>query len=104
MLGAVAYTQELNPLGFSVLSTVVAALPVLVLFYLLVVRGMLASKAGAVGALIIYGTEPGELRRGRGEWLARSVRPADRLRADPAAGQVRDTLARTRQRDSRRSR
>ena len=52
MLGAVVYTQELNPLGSGVLSTVVAALPVLVLFYLLVVRGMLASKAGAVGAFM----------------------------------------------------
>ena len=52
MLWAVAYTQDLNPLGWSPLSTLVAAVPVLVLFYLLVVRGWLASKAGAAGALL----------------------------------------------------
>ena len=51
MLWAVAYTQDLNPLGNSILSTLIAALPVLVLFYLLVMRGWLASKAGAAGAL-----------------------------------------------------
>ncbi len=51
MLWAVSYTQNLDPLGFSPLSTLVAGLPVLVLFYLLVVRGWLASKAGAMGAL-----------------------------------------------------
>jgi L-lactate permease len=58
----VAYTQDLNPLGFTLLSTLIAALPVLVLFYLLVVRGWLPSKAGAAGALtaiicawVVYG-------------------------------------------------
>src|ERR1700678_3718482 len=50
MLWAVAYTQKLDPLGMPLLSTLIAALPVLVLFYLLVVRGWLASKAGAAGA------------------------------------------------------
>ncbi len=51
MLWAVAYQQNLNPLGHRLLSTVVAALPVLVLFYLLVPRRWLASKAGAAGAV-----------------------------------------------------
>src|SRR5258707_5195288 len=57
------YTQELNPLlnttvfGFdvpwsAVLSTFFAALPVLVLFWLLVPRRWLASKAGAAGAAV----------------------------------------------------
>ncbi|MBA4064609.1 MAG: L-lactate permease [Isosphaera sp.] len=46
------YVQDLNPLGFRVLSTVVAALPVVVLFYLLVGRRWLASKAGAAGAVV----------------------------------------------------
>ncbi len=50
MLLAAEYLQNLDPLGFRPLSTFVAALPVLVLFYLLVVRGWLASKAGAAGA------------------------------------------------------
>jgi len=45
-----AYVQELNPLGNQPLSTVVAALPVLVLFYLLVGRRWLASWAGVAGA------------------------------------------------------
>jgi lactate permease len=44
------YTQNLNPLDNRILSTVVAALPVLVLFYLLVGRRWLASWAGAAGA------------------------------------------------------
>src|SRR5262245_55385419 len=48
---AVAYVQDLNPLGNQVLSTIVAALPVLVLFYLLVGRRWLASWAGAAGAV-----------------------------------------------------
>src|SRR5436190_22201346 len=48
---AVAYVQDLNPLGFQVLSTIVAGLPVLVLFYLLVGRRWLASWAGAAGAV-----------------------------------------------------
>src|SRR5205809_2858971 len=47
-----AYVQALNPLGNRVLSTVVAALPVLVLFYLLVGRRWLASWAGAAGAVV----------------------------------------------------
>jgi lactate permease len=47
-----AYVQDLNPLGNRVLSTVVAALPVLVLFYLLVARRWLASWAGAAGAVV----------------------------------------------------
>src|SRR5262245_31534101 len=49
---AVAYVQDLNPLGNQVLSTIVAALPVLVLFYLLVGRRWLASWAGAAGAVV----------------------------------------------------
>src|SRR5688500_3235007 len=47
-----AYVQDLNPLGSRILSTVVAALPVLVLFYLLVGRRWLASWAGAAGAVV----------------------------------------------------
>ena len=50
MLFAVAYVQDLNPLGHRLASTLVAALPVLVLFYLLVGRRWLASWAGAAGA------------------------------------------------------
>ena len=52
MLLGVAYTQDLDPLGHRVASTLVAALPVLVLFYLLVGRRWLASYAGAAGALV----------------------------------------------------
>jgi lactate permease len=44
------YVQDLNPLGHRGLSTLVAALPVLVLFYLLVGRRWVASLAGAAGA------------------------------------------------------
>ena len=47
-----AYVQDLNPLGNRVLSTAVAALPVIVLFYLLVGRRWLASWAGAAGAVV----------------------------------------------------
>jgi L-lactate permease len=47
-----AYVQDLNPLGSRLLSTIVAALPVLVLFYLLVGRRWLASWAGAAGAIV----------------------------------------------------
>ena len=47
-----AYVQDLNPLGNRLLSTLVAALPVLVLFYLLVGRRWLASWAGATGAVV----------------------------------------------------
>lgn len=46
------YVQNLDPLGFRVGSTLVAALPVAVLFYLLVARRWLASWAGAVGAAV----------------------------------------------------
>jgi L-lactate transport len=49
---AVAYVQDLNPLDNRFLSTLVAALPVLTLFYLLVARRWLASAAGAVGAVV----------------------------------------------------
>jgi lactate permease len=44
--------QDLDPLGFRPASTIVAALPVLVLFYLLVARRWLASWAGAAGAVV----------------------------------------------------
>ncbi len=44
------YVQDLNPLGNRILSTIVAALPVIVLFYLLVGRRWIASLAGAAGA------------------------------------------------------
>jgi L-lactate permease len=47
-----AYVQDLNPLGNRVLSTLVAALPVVVLFYLLVGRRWLASWAGAAGSVV----------------------------------------------------
>jgi lactate permease len=47
-----AYVQNLDPLGFRPGSTVVAALPVVVLFYLLVGRRWLASWAGAAGAAV----------------------------------------------------
>lgn len=47
---AATYIQDLNPLGNRVLSTLLAALPVLTLFYLLVGRRWLASWAGAAGA------------------------------------------------------
>ncbi|MFO0848122.1 MAG: L-lactate permease [Gemmataceae bacterium] len=46
------YVQDLNPLGHRGLSTLVAAVPVLVLFYLLVGRRWLASWAGAAGAAV----------------------------------------------------
>jgi lactate permease len=51
-----SYTQSYDPLGGSFLSTLVAALPVLVLFYLLVVRRAhvpLAAAGGAVAALVV---------------------------------------------------
>jgi lactate permease len=52
-----AYDQRLDPfsgsvLGSEVWSTLVAALPVVVLFWLLVLRRWLASKAAAAGALV----------------------------------------------------
>jgi lactate permease len=47
-----AYIQNLDPLNNRVLSTFVAALPVLVLFYLLVRRRWLASWAGAAGSVV----------------------------------------------------
>ena len=46
-----AYVQDLDPLRNQPLSTVVAALPVVVLFYLLVGRRWLASWAGLAGAV-----------------------------------------------------
>src|SRR5436190_322165 len=51
------YTQQLDPLADKVFwsplwSTILAALPVLVLFWLLVPRRWLASKAGAAGAVV----------------------------------------------------
>ncbi len=46
-----AYVQDLNPLDNRVLSTIVAGLPVLVLFYLLVGRRWLAPWAGTAGAI-----------------------------------------------------
>ncbi len=46
------YVQTLDPLGARVASTLVAALPVAVLFYLLVGRRWLASGAGATGAVV----------------------------------------------------
>lgn len=47
-----AYEQNLDPLHSPLLSTVLAALPVVVLFWLLVPRRWLAPKAGAAGALV----------------------------------------------------
>lgn len=47
-----AYLQDLDPFGSRFASTVVAALPVLILFYLLVARRWLASWAGAAGAVV----------------------------------------------------
>jgi lactate permease len=52
MLFADTYVQNLNPLTYRVISTFVAALPVLVLFYLLVRRRWLASWAGAAGSVV----------------------------------------------------
>jgi lactate permease len=52
MLFAATYVQNLDPLNNRLLSTAVALLPVLVLFYLLVPRRWLASKAGAAGAIV----------------------------------------------------
>ena len=49
---AVAYVQDLDPLHNRFLSTLLAGLPVLVLFYLLVPRRWLASKAGLAGAVV----------------------------------------------------
>src|SRR5262245_3852868 len=66
-----AFQQQLDPLRgilpwSPVWSTLLAALPVLVLFWLLVPRRWLAPKAGAAGALtaiviavVVYGMPPG---------------------------------------------
>jgi L-lactate transport len=54
MLWAAAFTQDLNPLGNRALSTLVAALPVLTLLYLLVVRRWLAPWAGFAGAVVAF--------------------------------------------------
>ncbi len=51
MLFADLYIQNLNPLGSRILSTLVAGLPVLILFYLLVGRRWLASWAGLAGSI-----------------------------------------------------
>lgn len=48
------YEQRLNPLNNVILSTIFAALPVVVLFWLLVPRRWLAPKAGAGGALAAW--------------------------------------------------
>ncbi len=48
----IAYVQNLNPFQLPILSTFLAALPVLTLFYLLVMRGTIASLAGAIGAVV----------------------------------------------------
>src|SRR5437763_14698828 len=45
------YQQRIDPLNSQLLSTAFAALPVLVLFWLLVPRRWLASKAGLAGAV-----------------------------------------------------
>jgi lactate permease len=67
MIWAAAYAQELHPLGKDhlwsmALSTLLAGLPVLVLFWLLVPRRWLAPKAAAAGAvaailvsIVVYG-------------------------------------------------
>jgi lactate permease len=52
LVADVRFVQEIDPLGNRLLSTFIAALPVLVLFYLLVIRGWLASLAGAAGAIV----------------------------------------------------
>ena len=46
-----AYTQQLDPMGSPILSTFLAALPVIVLFWLLVPWRWLAPKAGFAGAV-----------------------------------------------------
>ena len=46
-----SYTQNLDPLGNRLISTLFAALPVVTLFWLLVPRRWLAPKAGAGGAV-----------------------------------------------------
>ena len=51
LLSPATYQQRLDPLGNPFLSTIVAALPVVVLFWLLVPRRWLAPKAGAAGAI-----------------------------------------------------
>ena len=51
MLFASTFIQNLDPLGNRFASTVVAGLPVLLLFYLLVGRRWVASYAGAAGAV-----------------------------------------------------
>jgi lactate permease len=48
------HQQSLDPLGSPILSTFLAALPILVLFYLLVPRRWLPSRAAAVAAVVAY--------------------------------------------------
>src|SRR5437879_6080574 len=59
MLWAADYHQRLDPLadilpGSGIWSTIIAALPVLVLFWLLVPRRWLAPKAGAGAVLVAF--------------------------------------------------
>jgi lactate permease len=54
MLWAAAFTQSLDPLSNRILSTIFAAAPVVVLFWLLVPRRWLAPKAGAAAALTAW--------------------------------------------------
>jgi lactate permease len=51
---AVAFTQNLDPVGNRVVSTIVAALPVMTLLYLLVARRWLAPWAGAGGSIVAF--------------------------------------------------
>ena len=64
------YQQDLDPLNNRLLSTLFAALPVVVLFWLLVPRRWLAPKAGATAALtaivvawLVYKMPPASCRR-----------------------------------------
>jgi lactate permease len=54
MLLAVAFVQPLDPVGNRFISTLVAALPVLTLLYLLVARRWLAPWAGFAGAVVAF--------------------------------------------------
>ncbi len=64
------YTQVLDPLNNPLASTAVAALPVLVLFYLLVGRRWVASAAGLAGAVAAWLIAVGvyEMPAGRATW------------------------------------
>ena len=54
MFLAAAFTQQVDPLGNRIFSTLVAALPVMTLLYFLVVRRWLAPWAGAAGAAVAF--------------------------------------------------